>query len=262
MLDDLLELRAGDQIPCDGVVRTADRARGRRVAAHRRERPDQQGRRRRRPLGELRGGGLRALPGDAGRRRLVRGQARHRGPPVPAHPLGADGRHQHDPADRHLGAHPRVGPAAVEPAARPRARQRAAVHRGRGRGHGARGPRAADQHRVRGRCGSPSPGARCWCRSCPRSKAWPASTSCASTRPAPSPRARSCSTRSSRLDGKRRRRGGGGARRAGRRREPQRHRGRARRARSRHRSGRAPRRCRSPRRGSGARPRSTGRARG
>ena len=48
---------------------------------------------------------------------------------------------------------------------------------------GARGPRAADEPRVRASRRSRSPAARCSCRSCPRSRASPASTSCASTRP-------------------------------------------------------------------------------
>ena len=198
MLDDLLELR--DRRP-DPVRRrgTPDRrAGGRRVAPDRRERPDQQGGRRRGAVGQLRGRRVRPLPGDAGRSGVLRGQARHRGPALPAHPLRADGRHQHDPALRHLGDRPRLRPAPVEPVA---ATTTSPVR-------SASSWPESWRWCPRGSCCSPaSPSAsprspwragRCWCRSCPRSRAWPGSTSCASTRRARSPRARSCSTSSRR----------------------------------------------------------------
>ena len=164
--------------------------------------------------------------------RLLRGEARHRGPAVPAHALGADGRHQHDPAHHHVGARSRSSALLLwSQLARPRARRARCAPTV--AGVVAMVPEGlvlltsiAFMRRAR----SPSPGGRCWCRSCPRSRGWPGSTSCASTRRARSPRARSCSTSSSALDGCRRpatvQRG---ARRARRRREPQRHRGRARR---------------------------------
>ena len=70
---------------------------------------------------------------------------------------------------------------------------------GRGAGrHGARGPGAADDARLRGRDGDAWPAGRSWCRSCPRSRAWPASTWSAWTRPARSPTATSGSTGSCR----------------------------------------------------------------
>ena len=98
MLDDLLELRTGDQIPCDGVVRTAD---GLEVDESLLTGESD-------PINKADGDDVLSgsfVVAGSGRfqatrvgRRLVRGQARHRGPPVPAHPLRADGRHQHDPA--------------------------------------------------------------------------------------------------------------------------------------------------------------------
>ena len=45
VLDDLLELRLGDQVPCDGVVHARRGPRDRRVAAHRRERAGREARR-------------------------------------------------------------------------------------------------------------------------------------------------------------------------------------------------------------------------
>ena len=130
-------------------------------------------------------------------------------------------------------------------------------------GDGARGARAADEPRVRDRGGRRSPAARCSCRSCPRSRAWPASTSSASTRPARSPRGSSSSTGSRCSTGRRRRRLTAALGALADDEERQRDPGRARRgvpgpdgwdAR--------PARCRSRRRASGARRASTGTAPG
>ena len=138
--------------------------------------------------------------------------------------------------------------------------------RGVGRRHGrdgARGARAADERsRSRSRsCGWPRDA--CSCRSCPPSRGSRASTCCASTRPARSPRAGSRSSASSVLDDDL----DPVPRRSRRSRPPTRtQRDAARRSATRSptapTAGRGRTRCRSRPRGSGAPPRSTGTARG
>ena len=75
VLDDLLVLRTGDQIPCDGVVRHADGLEVDESLLTGESDPLEQGRRRRGAVGELRGRGLRPLPGDRGGQRLVRARS-------------------------------------------------------------------------------------------------------------------------------------------------------------------------------------------
>ena len=176
------------------------RARGRRVAAHRRERPGRQGRR------ATRCSRAASWSRASGRFQATRvgadsyaREARRRGPPVPAHALGADGRHQHDPAHHHVGAHPRRRRCCSGASSSDHELDDGAARHG-GRRRRRWCPRASCCSRASRSSSARSrwPGARCWCRSCPRSRASPASTWCASTRPARSPRARSCSTSSSR----------------------------------------------------------------
>ena len=258
VLDDLLELRAGDQVPADGVVRARRRARDRRVAAHRRVRPGRQGRRRRGALGQHRRSRARA-----GSRRRGSAPTRTR---AGSRPRPAGSRSTRSELMDGINLILRFVTWAIVPTAVLLAFSQFRAHDGwreamsrrrrRRRGDGARGPRAADEPRVRGRGGDarapPGAGAGAARGRRPRARRRRA----ASTRPARSPRARSCSTRSSRStrhDADRRR-----ARRARRRREPQRDRStRSPRRSPRRTAGRAPARCRSRRRGSGARPRST-----
>ena len=108
MLDDLLELRTGDQIPCDG-----DGAHRRRASRSTSRCSPARATRSTRPRATRCCRAASWSPGS-GRFQATRvgadayaAQARRRGPPVPAHPLGADGRHQHDPAHRHVGARSR-----------------------------------------------------------------------------------------------------------------------------------------------------------
>ena len=202
MLDDLLELRTGDQVPADGVVRTTrtgSRSTSRCSPASRTRSSSSRATRCSRAAIVVAGSGR--VPGDRGRRRRLRPQARRRGPPVHAHALRARRRASTTILQYVTWAILLVvGPLAV-PAPVPGPERLAEALTGRGRrrrGDGARGSRAA---RRASRSVSPrsrSPAARCSCRSCPRSRGSPASTSCASTRPARSPRGSSSSTGSSR----------------------------------------------------------------
>ena len=204
MLDDLLELRTGDQIPCDGVVRHADGLEIDESLLTGESDPVDKG------VGDEVLSGSFVVAGS-GRFQATRvggdsyaREARGRGPAVPAHPLGADGRHQPDPAHRHLGDHPDVGAADLEPA--PATATSTTRCGARSPAWSAWCPKGSCCSRASrsGSRRSPWRGARCSCRSCPRSRASRASTSCASTRPARSPRARSCSTSSSRSTTRRR----------------------------------------------------------
>ena len=135
------------------------RARGRRVAAHRRDRPGRQAPRRRGALGQLRG------------RRVRAGSRRPRSVPTRTRAkLAAEARRfpltrseLMDGINRILRIVtwvliPVVGAAALEPAAATTTLDAALRRHGRRRGrHGARGTRAADERRVRGRRGHPGP---------------------------------------------------------------------------------------------------------
>ena len=155
--------------------------------------------RRRGALRQLHRGRQRPGPGDQGRRRRLRRQARR------ARPAGSRScRRSCGTASTgsSLWVTWLMVPAADrphrQPAPAPSDDWREAAVRAVGGivAHGARGPRAADQRRLRRRCRSGWPGAARSCRSCPPSRCWPVSTCCASTRPARSPRARWRSPRS------------------------------------------------------------------
>ncbi len=172
VLDDLLEIRAGDQLVADGIVVRRRRARDRRVAAHRRVGADEQGRRRARccrAASSVAGSG-RFQATSVGRRR-VRAPARDRGAPVHARAVGARRRDEPHPAARAVGDRPDRDPARLQPVRGDRLDARG--DRRRDRGHGrddSRGSRAADEPRVRASRRSRSRGSACWCRSCPRSR--------------------------------------------------------------------------------------------
>ena len=138
VLDDLLELRAGDQIPCDGVVRTADGLEVDESLLTGESDPVDKA-----PGDEVLSGSF--VVAGSGRFQATQvgadsyaREARRRGPPVPAHPLGADGRHQHDPAHRHVGAHP-------------------------GRRRCCSGASCSDHERRHGAASAPSPASSAWC---------------------------------------------------------------------------------------------------
>ena len=164
VLDDLLVLVAGDQVPADGVVRSLERTVGRRVAADRGVRAGRQGRPATR-CGRARSSSPAAgcAAGDGRRGRLLRGPAGHRGAPVHHDLLRAGRRHQPAAAlDRDHAARRRAG-GAVEPV--PHARQPGLAGRGdrHGRGAGRHGPRgagAAHDAGVRGRDGRAWPAGR------------------------------------------------------------------------------------------------------
>ena len=75
VLDDLLVLRTGDQIPCDGVVRHADGLEVDESLLTGESDPLDQDRRRRSAVGQLRRRGLGSVPGDARRERLLRARS-------------------------------------------------------------------------------------------------------------------------------------------------------------------------------------------
>ena len=118
VLDDLLELRAGDQVPCDGVVRDADGLEIDESLLTGESRPGRQGT----PATRC----CRAASSCAGRGRFqatavgadsYAAQARRRGPAVPLTRSELDGRHQHDPALSSRGRSSRSSALAVlEPA--------------------------------------------------------------------------------------------------------------------------------------------------
>ena len=263
VLDDLVELRTGDQIADRRVVvesrpgwRSTSRCSPARPIRST-STPDDDGR----SPGSFVVAGAGRFQATAVGADSYAAQARQGGPAVPAHALRARGGHQHDPAHTSRGSDPGRGAAPVLAPAPATASVDAGDHARRSPASSAMVPEGlvlltASRSAWRR---SPSPGARCWCRSCRRSRGWRGSTSCASTRPARSPRARSCSTSSSRST---RRRGRRGRRRGARRAAPT-TRTATRTARALaaeftdRRAGRAPAACRSRRRASGARRRST-----
>ena len=91
--DDLVGLRAGDQLVADGVVRDSASLQADESLLTGRVRAGGQSGRRPPAIGQLRGGRGRGLSGDRGGRRGVRPQARCGGAAVRAGALGADGRH-------------------------------------------------------------------------------------------------------------------------------------------------------------------------
>ena len=107
VLDDLLEVHAGDQLVADGIVSAADGLEVDESLLTGRVGAPAQGRRRRGAVGELRRGRLGPLPGDAGGRRRVRAPPGDRGPPLRADALRARRRHQPHPEARPVGTRPR-----------------------------------------------------------------------------------------------------------------------------------------------------------
>ncbi len=192
---DLVQLRPGDQLVADGVVRTGMGLQADESLLTGESEPVRQAAGRRAAVRQLCGGRIRRLPGHGRGRRVVRPQARRRSEAVHPGAVGADGRHQPDPAVRDLGDRAGRRPAAGQPAARRRHLAGDADRDGRGAGgHGAAGPGAADQRRFRRGGRRPDAAAGCWYSSCPLSRAWPGSMWCASTRPGLSPTERSHST--------------------------------------------------------------------
>ena len=192
---------AGDQVPPTASCSDADGLEIDESLLTGESEPVAKRRRRRGALGQHRRRGVGPFQATRVGRRLVRA----RGSRTEARRFTLvrselDGRDQHDPALRHVGDRSR--PRRCSRSASSRQHHGLARsdggHRRRRRGDGARRARAADEPRVRGRGGDARapPGARAGAargRRCSRG-----STSCASTRPARSPKARSCSTRSSR----------------------------------------------------------------
>ena len=214
-------------------------------------------------LGFVRRGGLGSHGGNGGGRRRVRVEARVRGQPVHARPLGAARRGRPDPALGDVRDRADRRAPVLQPAAPPRQLAPGRVGCGRRHGrHGAGRAGPADEHRVRRGGHAPGQAATCWCRSCRPSRGSRGSTCCASTRPERSPPASSRSSPSSPSTQMI-----GSSRRSRRSRPPTniptrpwpRSRSDTRRRRA---AGRRRPRCRSPRRGNGAPSRSRIRARG
>ena len=176
VLDDLIELRSGDQVPADGSMLATSgleidesNLTGEADAI-----PKSAG-------DEVRSGttvvaGYRPVPRRRRRAAGVHQQDRRRGQEVHEDPLGDPGVGQQAAEVHHLGDRHRAAAAALVAVAGDRRPGLAAgghpVHR-RSRRPGARGPGAADLGRVPARRRASSPGSRCWCRSCRRSRVSP-----------------------------------------------------------------------------------------
>src|SRR6266568_4467868 len=159
--DDLVDLRAGDQLVADGVVRAstsleADES----LLTGESEPVDKR-------AGDRLLSGSFVVAGSGGYQATGVGadayaQARRPGAAVRAGALGADRRHQPDPALRHVGDRTGGRTAGDQPVARPPDTTGGCRRDGRRAGrHGPAGPGAADQRRVRrgrGHAG-PAPGA-------------------------------------------------------------------------------------------------------
>ena len=157
VLDDVLDLRPGNQVPADGR-RSWPQPRARRVAADRRSRPGGEAAGRRDPVRQLHRGRRRAGPGHQGRRRRLRRQAGRGGPQVHAGDVGAADVGGPDHQVGHLDDDPHRHRAPHQPAPDPtRLARGARLRHRRHRGDGARRPRAAHQRRLRRRRRAPGP---------------------------------------------------------------------------------------------------------
>ena len=163
VLDDLLELRTGDQVPADGTVHSSDGLELDESLLTGESDPIVK-----QPGDEVLSGAI--VVAGSGRFQATAvgddayaAQARGRGPPVHGHPLRARRRHQPDPEVRDLGARSSSARCCSCASSRTRACSNAITGAVAGRrADGARGPGAADEHLVRARRGDagPAPGAR------------------------------------------------------------------------------------------------------